>query len=161
MKKTSDTGSACSQKALKISAKARYALRFVMDVAAHSADDKPRTGAVIAAAQNISEKFLSRIVIPLREKGIVRSIRGNVGGFRLARNPEDITLLDIVETMQGPVAILDCLAPGSDCPRLRSCLARRVWKDVNQSLVNALTKITVATILKRDSNIAETLDFCI
>ena len=85
MKKTVESGAACSQKALKISAKARYALRFVLDVAAHAGDEKPRTGAVIAAAQSISEKFLSRIVIPLREKGIVRSVRGNVGGGLVRR----------------------------------------------------------------------------
>lgn len=161
MKKTVEPGAACSQKALKISAKARYALRFVLDVAAHAGDERPRTGAVIAAAQNISEKFLSRIVIPLREKGIVRSVRGNVGGFRLAKSAEDITLLEIVETMQGPLAVLDCLAPGAECPRLRACLARRVWKDVNQSFSDTLAKMTVASILKRDPKAAEALDFCI
>ena len=161
MKKTVESGAACSQKALKISAKARYALRFVLDVAAHAGDEKPRTGAVIAAAQNISEKFLSRIVIPLREKGVVRSVRGNVGGFRLAKSAEDITLLEIVETMQGPLAVLDCIAPGSDCPRLKTCLARSVWKDLNQSFSDTLAKITVASILKRDPRAAEVLDFCI
>ena len=161
MKKTVESSAACSQKALKISAKARYALRFVLDVAAHVGDDKPRTGAVIAKAQNISEKFLSRIVIPLRERGIVRSVRGNVGGFRLAKSAEDITLLEIVETMQGPLAVLDCLAPGSECPRLMTCLARQVWKDVNQSFSDTLAKITVASILKRDPRVAEALDFCI
>lgn len=151
----------CAQKALKISAKARYALRFVLDVAAHADDDEPRTGAAIAAAQNISGKFLSRIVIPLRRQGIVRSARGSVGGFRLAKNPEDITLREIVETMQGPVAILDCLAPGADCPRLETCLARRVWSDVNVSLANTLDEITIASILKRGENSVNQLDFCI
>ena len=161
MKKTVESGAACSQKALKISAKARYALRFVLDIAAHAGDEKPRTGAVIAAAQNISEKFLSRIVIPLREKGVVRSVRGNVGGFRLAKSAEDITLLEIVETMQGPLAILDCLRPGSDCPKKRTCLARRVWKDVNSAFANTLESVTLASILARDPKAAEALDFCI
>ena len=161
MKKSKERTFACSQKALKISAKARYALRFVLDVALHAADETPRTGAVIAAEQNISEKFLSRIVIPLREKGVVRSVRGNVGGFRLAKSAEDITLLEIVETMQGPLAVLDCLAPGAECPRLKTCLARRVWKDVNQSFSDTLAKITVASILKRDPKAAEALDICI
>lgn len=161
MKKTVESGAACSQKALKISAKARYALRFVLDVAAHVEDEKPRTGAVIAKAQKISEKFLSRIVIPLREKGIVRSVRGNVGGFRLAKSADDITLLEIVETMQGPLAILDCLAPSAACPRRRTCIARRVWSDVNHSFSNTLAKITIASILKRDPSAAEVLDFCI
>ena len=161
MKRAVESSAACSQKALKISAKARYALRFVLDVAAHAGDAKPRTGAAIAAAQNISVKFLSRIVIPLREHGIVRSVRGNVGGFRLAKSAEDITLLEIVETMQGQLAVLDCLVSGAECPRLKTCIARRVWRDVNRSFASTLAKITVSSILKRDPKAAQALDFCI
>lgn len=161
MKRAVESSAACSQKALKISAKARYALRFVLDVAAHAGDAKPRTGAAIAAAQNISVKFLSRIVIPLREHGIVRSVRGNVGGFRLAKSPDDITLLEIIETMQGPLAILDCLQPRHDCPKRKNCLARRVWADVNSAFANTLESVTLAHILARDPKAAQALDYCI
>lgn len=151
----------CAQKALKISAKARYALRIVLDVAAHAATDKLRTGAEIAQAQRISEKFLSRIVVPLRRAGILASVRGASGGFRLARPPADVRLLDIVETMQGPIAILDCLAPGADCPRRETCLARRVWADVNVSFANNLAEHTVESILKRHPDGISNLDYCI
>lgn len=157
----SSSAESCAQRALKISAKARYALRIVLDVAVHMRSGQLRSGAAIAQAQNISEKFLSRIVIPLRERGILASVRGVNGGFRLACPPEDISLLDIVETMQGPVAVLDCLAPDADCPRLKTCLARRVWADVNTALANTLAKQTVATILKRNVDVMEALDYCI
>lgn len=155
------TPPACAQKALKISAKARYALRALLDVASHARGDEPRTGAAIAASQGLSEKFLSRIVIPLRQRGILRSVRGNVGGFRLAKSPEDITLLEIVETMQGPLAILDCLAPGAKCPREENCLARGVWADVNTSFRNTLAKVTLAAILRREANGERPHDYCI
>ena len=160
-KKMENTAAACSQKALKISAKARYALRTLIDVASHAESDGPRTGAAISEDQQLSEKFLSRIVISLREKGLLRSVRGNVGGFRLAKSPDDITLLEIIETMQGPLAILDCLRPGSDCPKKRTCLARRVWEDVNSAFANTLESVTLASILARDPKAAEALDFCI
>lgn len=152
---------ACSQKALKVSAKARYALRILLDVAANASSDSPRTGAAIAKAQQISEKFLSRIVVTLREKGLLRSVRGNVGGFRLAMSPDDISLLDIVEAMQGPLAILDCLAPGTSCPRARACLARRVWADVNASFAASLAEVSLASVLSRDPKAARVLDYCI
>lgn len=152
---------ACAQKTLKISAKARYALRALLDIAAADAGGSPRTGAAIAAAQQISEKFLSRIVIPLRVNGILRSVRGNVGGFRLARRPEDITLLEVVEAVQGPVALLDCLMPERNCPRRNGCLARRVWEDVNASFRRTLSSVTLAAILRRGSLDAATRDFCI
>lgn len=152
---------ACAQKALKISAKARYALRALLEVAVGGAAGESRTGAAIASAQQISEKFLSRIVVTLRRQGLLRSVRGNVGGFRLAKSPEDITLLEIVEAMQGPVAILDCLAPGATCPRSGHCLARRVWADVNTSFRSTLARVTLAAILKRNANAADALDYCI
>ena len=140
----------CSQKALKISAKARYALRILLDVAMFASEKTPRTGVAIAESQQISEKFLSRIVVTLRRRGLLRSARGNVGGFRLAKSPDDISLLDVIEAVQGPLAILDCLAPGATCPRRRTCLARRVWLDVNASFVATLAKISLASVLRRD-----------
>ena len=142
--------SPCSQKALKISAKARYALRILLDVATFASEEAPRTGAAIAEAQQISEKFLSRIVVTLRRGGLLRSVRGNVGGFRLAKSPDDIRLLDVIEATQGSVAILDCLAPGATCPRKRTCLARRAWSDVNDAFVATLAKISLASVLRRD-----------
>lgn len=157
----SGASAACAQKALKISAKARYALRILIDVASHAEADGPRTGAAIAKDQLMSEKFLSRIVIPLREKGLLRSVRGNVGGFRLAKSPEDITLLEIIETVQGPLAILDCLQPGGRCPKIGTCLARRVWSDVNNAFANTLQGVTLAGILARDPKAASVLDYCI
>ena len=152
---------ACSQKALKVSAKARYALRILLDVATRASAERPRTGAAIAKAQQISEKFLSRIVVTLREKGLLRSVRGNVGGFRLAMSPDDIRLLDVVEAVQGPLAILDCLAPGASCPREATCLARRVWADVNAAFASTLAKVTLAAILRREPGAAQALDYCI
>ena len=150
------------QKSLKVSAKARYALRILLDVAANASSGAPRTGAAIAKAQQISEKFLSRIVVTLRRKGMLRSVRGNVGGFQLAMSPDDIRLLDVVEAMQGPLAILDCLAPGAAaCPRAKTCLARRVWADVNASFASALAKVTLASILRRDPKAVRALDYCI
>ena len=151
----------CSQKALKVSAKARYALRILLDVAANASAERPRTGAAIAQAQQISEKFLSRIVVTLRTKGLLRSVRGNVGGFRLALPPDDIRLLDVVEAMQGPLAVLDCLAPGAACPRLETCLARRVWADVNAAFASTLAKVTLASILRREPRADRALDYCI
>jgi len=155
------SSAACSQKALKVSAKARYALRILLDVAAHASKQTPRTGAAIAQAQQISEKFLSRIVVTLRKKGMLRSVRGNVGGFQLAMSPDDIRLLDVVEAVQGPLAILDCLAPGVSCPRQTTCLARRVWADVNASFASTLAKVTLASILRRETNAAQALNYCI
>ena len=160
---TVSKASSCAQRGLKVSAKTRYGLRILLDVAAHTRDAKPRSIAEIAKSQHISEKFISRLVIPLREAGLIRSVRGSGGGFRLARSSEDITLLKIVETMQGPLAILDCLtdAENSSCPRKPNCLARQIWSDVNTGFMNVLARVTLAKILERKPGETAAMDFCI
>ena len=164
MNKETDTtskASSCAQRGLKVSAKTRYGLRILLDVAAHNRDAKPRSMSEISKSQHISEKFISRLVIPLREAGLLRSVRGSGGGFRLARSPEDITLLKIVETMQGPLAILDCLADADCCPRKANCLARQIWSDVNTGFMNVLARVTLAKILDRTPEASAAMDFCI
>lgn len=133
------------QKALKISAKARYALRILADIASH--EDEPRTETVIAECQNISMKFLSRIVVPLREAGFIASHRGSRDGFKLLKKPERITLLDILETMQGPLSVVDCLADPASCSRRASCATRRLWSKVNDAIRKDLASFTLADAL--------------
>jgi len=136
-------------KALKISAMTRYALRILMDIASHEKDGVPRTEKMIAERQGISMKFLSRIVIPLRRARLIASHKGANAGFTLLKKPEEITLLQIVEIMQGPVAVLDCLDRRVRCGRSRACAARRIWCRVNTALSDALESITLADAIKK------------
>jgi len=131
-------------KSLKISARARYALRILKDIADHQDDDLATTEHAIAERQGLSVKFLSRIVLPLRDAGLVSAQRGSRAGFRLLKDPKDITLLEILETTQGRVSILDCLDPAIDCPRERGCFAHRVWGRANRGLRDVLAAITLA-----------------
>lgn len=134
---------------MKISAKARYGLRILLDVALHETHARPRTIKEIADAQGISEKFISRIVVPLRERGMIKSERGKLGGFRLAQAPSDITLLAVIETLQGPVSLVDCVADKAGCVRSGTCVARSVWMDVNTAVRAALRGMTLETVLER------------
>lgn len=134
---------------MKISAKARYGLRILLDVALHETHARPRTIKEIAGAQGISEKFISRIVVPLRERGMIKSERGKLGGFRLAQAPSDITLLAVIETLQGPISLVDCVADKAGCVRSGTCVARSVWTDVNTAVRAALRGMTLETVLER------------
>lgn len=134
---------------MKISAKARYGLRILMNIALHADENHPRLMKDICEAESLSEKFTSRLVIPLRESGMITSTRGKAGGFRLARKPEEITLLEIIETLQGPVALIDCLADDSSCVRMKKCAARDVWSNVNDSIRRTLSATTLASLTSR------------
>jgi len=138
---------AAKTKSLKISASTRYALRILADVAQHTGDGEPRTEKAIAERQGVSMKFLSRLVIPLRRAGLLDARQGSREGFVLCKKPSAITLLDIVETMQGPVTILDCLDEAVPCDRSPECMARKVWCRVNAALAKSLKSITLADAL--------------
>lgn len=134
---------------MKITAKARYALRILMDIALNEKRNHPRTIREIADEQGIGEKFISRIAVSLREAGMIHSSRGPDGGFRLAKAPCDISLLAIIEALQGEISIVDCISPDESCPRKGTCVTRTVWSDVNTLIRSTLRTVTLEQILMR------------
>ena len=130
---------------MKISTKGRYGLRIMLDLASHSAD-RLRLIRDIAHSEQISEKYVSRLVIELRRAGMVTSIRGARGGLRIAKRPEEITLLEIVEAMEGPLAIVECVETADICPRSSFCETRKVWRQLNSDIRELMGKVTLADI---------------
>ncbi len=131
---------------MKISTKGRYGLRILMDLAIHQSE-KPRLIRDIAQSQQISEKYISRLVISLRKAGLIRSIRGVNGGFHLDRKPEDITLLEVVEVMEGPLSIVDCVIAPRKCRMHENCAPREVWCKLNENIRDLMRQTTLADIL--------------
>ena len=88
---------------MNISSRCEYACRAMLELARHIQESGPMTSEVIAEQRAIPEKFLVQILLQLKRAGIVRSVRGAHGGYLLARKPEDISLLDIIRAVDGPV----------------------------------------------------------
>lgn len=148
---------------MKISTKGRYGVRILLDLALHEGN-APRLIRDISESQQISEKYISRLIIALRQAGMVRSIRGAKGGFRLARNPAELTLLDIVEVMEGPLAIVDCVRSPEKCDRNGQCATREIWDNLNSEIREAMRKVTLADIIEnyRKRNVEDGFsDYCI
>jgi len=145
---------------VRISTKGRYGLRTLMDIAMHQ--DK---GAVtlndIARRQEISVKYLWQVINPLKTSGLLKVTRGAKGGYVLARRPEEITMYDIVTILEGPLSLVDCLASEDACDRLDSCVARSIWKEVNQAVKEALCGITLSDALFRFKNAADVNNYVI
>ena len=131
---------------MKISTKGRYGLRILMDLAIHHSE-KPRLIRDIAKSQQISEKYISRLVIALRKAGMIRSVRGVNGGFHIAMKPEDITLLDVIEVMEGPLSIVDCVSTPKSCAKSGNCAPREIWCKLNGEIRDLMRGITLADIL--------------
>ena len=148
---------------MKISTKGRYGLRILLDLALNDSE-KPRMIRDISESQHISEKYISRLIIELRKAGMVKSIRGSKGGYRISREPKEITLLDVVEVMEGPVSIVDCVSARDCCPRIASCVTREIWTELNSQIREALQKITLQEIIDRyraKNGDGDFLDYCI
>jgi Rrf2 family protein len=131
---------------VRVSAKADYALRAAIELAA--AGDGPVKGERIAQAQEIPLKFLENILLELRHAGIVRSQRGVEGGYWLARPAEEVSLAEVIRAVEGPIANVRGVGPqdveyGGAAGRLRE-----VWIAVRASLRSVLEETTVADLAR-------------
>ena len=129
---------------MKISTKGRYGWRILLDLALYG--ETPRLMREIAASQGISEKYISRLMNPLNKAGVVRSIRGVNGGFVLAKNPADITLLAVVEAMEGRVAVVECVTDKAFCAKSNDCSACEMWTGLSAEIRQAMAKVTLADL---------------
>jgi Rrf2 family protein len=102
----------------------------------------------IAKGENISEKYLSLIIIPLRGVGLVNSIRGAHGGYNLAKEPSLITLKEIVDVLEGDCSLVDCVKNPSSCSRVPICASHDVWTIIGDKISEALSSITLEKLVK-------------
>jgi Rrf2 family protein len=135
---------------VRVSAKADYALRAVVELAAAAASDVgPVTRERLAEAQEIPIKFLESVLLELKHVGIVRSHRGPLGGYSLGRDASDITIADVIRAVEGPLAHVRGERPelvkyqGSAAP------LRDIWIAVRASLRALLEETTVADVVNR------------
>ena len=121
------------QKGLKtmISTKGRYALRVMIDLAEHKDSCIPLKD--IAERQQISKKYLEIIAKELVEGGLVSGVSGKGGGYRLTRNPEDYSVGEILELMEGSLSSVACLACAEQtCPRADTCQTLPMWSEFDK-----------------------------
>jgi Rrf2 family cysteine metabolism transcriptional repressor len=131
---------------MRLSTKARYGVRILLDLALHDSP-APRQLRDIALSQQISEKYISRLIISLRRAELVCSVRGSQGGYRLSCDPKTVTLLDIVEIMEGPITLLDCVLAPQDCARSSACSARLAWDRLSADIRSAMRKVKLQDLM--------------
>jgi Rrf2 family protein len=118
-----------------------YAVRCVLYLAREK--DQVANVTEIAHAMHIPKTFLAKILQRLIRSKIVGSLRGMNGGFLLAKKPADISLLDIMEAIQGPAGINECAVDSKKCQRSSSCAVHPVWVDIRKEVENRLKKETI------------------
>ena len=115
-------------------------------------DQGPLSLAEVSRLQSISLAYLEQIVTSLREAGLVVSTRGAHGGYHLAREPQTITVGDVLRAVEGPIALVQCVSEARQaerCERENVCLTRPIWEKVRDSIVTALDSTTLADLIER------------
>jgi Rrf2 family protein len=133
---------------MKFSTKTRYGLRILVQIAASSKEKEFIQGKEIAKAQSITEPYLEQIMISLKNGGMVKTARGRSGGYALKKTPAQITLLEIIELFEGPLALADCVDDKKSCRLYRDCAARKVWETLSLKFRDAAKNISIEEILK-------------
>lgn len=136
---------------MKISTRARYGTRAMMDLALHRDE-----GAVmvkdIGKRQQISARYLEQLLFSLKLAGMVSSSRGMGGGFTLAKPASEIRLLDIVQALDGPIAPVRCVDEPDLFSRSGCCAARDVWVQVKEASNKVLASVTLEDLVNRQKS---------
>ena len=133
-----------------VSTKGRYALRVLIDLAEHQAGGYiPMKD--IATRQELSLKYLERIVPLLSKNGFVEGVHGKGGGYRLAVQPEECSLWQVLILTEGDLAPVSCLECGAKpCERSASCRTLPVWKELDRRIRDYLQSVTLQDLLQTD-----------
>ncbi len=133
------------EQGMKLSTRSRYGVRMMSDLADHY-DLVPIFLKDIAKREDVSEKYLSLIVISLRSAGLINSTRGAHGGYKLARRPEEITVKDILEALEGDICLVDCVSNPESCSRVSICPTRDIWGILGRKIGETLSSVTLADL---------------
>jgi len=132
---------------LRVSTRARYALRLMLDVARNSSDNGPVSLSSVAGRTQISRGYLEQVALSLRSASLLRGVCGRRGGYRLGLPAEQITVRRIFEALIGPISLVDCVDDPATCPRSDCCECRVVYRLLNERIVEVLQSHTLADLM--------------
>ena len=131
---------------MKLSTRSRYGTRMMLDMAQHC-DEGPVQIGDIAKRQDISVKYLEQLIIPLKRANYIKSVRGPKGGHMLAKSPEEVTVGEIVEVLEGEINLARCIESPEICDRSDTCLTRGVWEEATRAMYDKLNSITLSKMI--------------
>jgi len=133
---------------MKLSTKGRYAARAMLDLALHYGEG-PILLKNIAKRQQISERYLEHLIVSLKVAGLVNSIRGARGGFTLAKPPSQIRLSEIIQTVEGSIAPVECVDDPKVCSLADLCVTRDIWAEMKKAMSGVLESTTLQDLVQR------------
>ena len=132
---------------MQLTRAADYAVRMMIHLATLPPGSRTNRAA-LAAAASVPEPFVGKILQNLTRSGLIESQRGMNGGFVLAASPEVVSVLDVVEAVEGPTTLNICVKPGATCDRKAWCPAHPVWCEAQDAMTAVLRRATLASLAR-------------
>jgi Rrf2 family protein len=146
---------------MRISTRSRYGIRLMINLAVNY-NKRHAFLKDIAREEEISEKYLSQIVIPLRREGLISASRGVHGGYTLAKSPKEITAKEVVEVLEGDLNLIECERDKDSCSRVSGCASRGLWAGLSKKISEYLSSVTIDDLLKiKQEKVSETIEYSI
>lgn len=135
--------------AMKLSTRSEYGTRALVELALHHGDSEPLMLQTIADRQHISKKYLEQLFILLRKGGIVEGVRGPTGGYRLTRPPSEIRMDEVIASLEGGLAVAECLVEEELCAHNGNCATQEIWARMTSAIEGVLGSVTLDELTER------------
>ncbi len=132
---------------MKLSTKGRYGLRALIDLALYSENEAVSIQS-IAKRQNISDSYLEQLMRKLRSAGLIVSVRGAQGGYKLARPANEISVGDVLRALEGSLEAVTCGGEDHSCQGADLCVTRFVWERINSSIRDTVDSIMLSQLVE-------------
>jgi Rrf2 family transcriptional regulator, cysteine metabolism repressor len=134
---------------MKLSTRARYALRMMVAIARHSDGESVVSLNEVSDKTHISRRYLEQLAIALKSASLIRGMAGRKGGYVLTRPPVDISLGQIVEAAIGPINIVDCVLQSETCLEADFCECRWVYETINDRIVGVFNELSLDDLVDK------------
>ncbi|MCF7805535.1 MAG: Rrf2 family transcriptional regulator [Candidatus Marinimicrobia bacterium] len=134
---------------IEITKASEYSLRATAALVDFYKHDKTATVAEIAVGEAIPESFLRKLLKPLIRASIVRSERGYSGGITLAKSPKEITVLDVIEAVDGKLSLNDCVLDPSECGLISRCAIHGLWVETTDMITGHLSSYSLEDVQRK------------
>jgi Rrf2 family protein len=140
---------------MHVSRAVEYGVQGLMALARHALGTVVMIDEV-SREENIPKSFLAKIFQNLAKAGIVKSVRGTGGGFALCKSPEEITVLDVIQAIEGPIALQRCLEIGGSCEQMETCALCALLSEAQDRLKETFAATTLAVLMQRQVEMVRT-----
>jgi Rrf2 family transcriptional regulator, iron-sulfur cluster assembly transcription factor len=137
---------------MKLSTRARYALRMMVEIARRPGTDLVSLGDV-AENTKISKRYLDQLAMALKGHSLMRAMRGRGGGYQIARPAEDISVGQIIEAAIGPINVVECVRRPETCLKSEWCECRWVYEKINDGIVSLLNGMSLADLVQMSKGV--------